>query len=85
VQRVPEIKFSVFGVVRHFHLEMLAEVEVQAFDDEYFEHRCQSFLLLIFRFYRVHSIYYNRDPNSHPKIKPYYLPITTSLKLFRGI
>ena len=69
VQGVAQIEFSVFGVVGDLHFEMLAEVEVEAFDDQYFEHRGQGFLLLIFRFYRMHSIYYNREPNSQAQNK----------------
>ena len=80
VQGVAQIEFSVFGVVGDLHFEMLAEVEVEAFDDQYFEHRGQGFLLLIFRFYRMHSIYYNREPNSPPQNKtlpPTYTSPTT--------
>ena len=38
MQRGAEIKFSVLGVVGHFDFEVLAEVEVETFNNKYFEH-----------------------------------------------
>lgn len=38
MQRVTQIKLSVFRVVRNFDFEMLTEIEVDAFNDKHFEH-----------------------------------------------
>jgi len=73
-------------MIGHLDLEMLAEVEVETFDDDYFQHGSQSFLFLIFKFHRMHSIYYNTEPNSHDQNKTSYIVIPQHWLIYiRGI
>jgi hypothetical protein len=52
---VPEIKFTMVGVVGYTRLETLTETQIHAFDDQYFCHRCLKLALCV---PSIHSIYY---------------------------
>lgn len=59
VERVPEIECSMMGVVGDVDFETLAEVDVLAFNDDYF---CHCGRLLSICIPSIHSIYYTSSP-----------------------